>query len=473
MKKVLRCLLLLLGTALAVGCSDNDGAGPDGTTPPPAATKAVGGLAAIGAAISGGQVSLRCADDSTYSATTAANGSWSIAAVPAAALPCAVRVTGGTAGGSANSNTFYSLATNRDGAVSVNVTPLTDLALARAVGGNLDAWFGGTGAARLSDAVADLPAAIAALRADLGTAGYTLPAPAGTFDPFLAPLSAGTPTDPYDALLDRLGEALRDEGRSYAQLRTDFTEPGEGNILPAPVVEEPEPVGSLAAQIGAAFAGTYVLSCPNGSGGSVTRTVVIATDGSSTLDGAVAVGAGQGGTIELNSSAVLAILIKRADGLSIRLQFNGDGSLASGQAATSGQSPGCAAVSGSASLGSFSASTLIGSLARSQTLTCGPGAAGTPVLTGETSYIVAANGAMSLGSLTVSEAQYRAGGYKVKDGASFPGEAPGNEIELYSATSGPTGRELYLTLYTDAAGDTAKVDYRNFTSTAGDCLPPT
>ncbi len=473
MKKVLRCLLLL-GTTLAVGCSDNDGAGPDGTTPPPVATKAVGGLAAIGAAISGGQVSLRCADDSTYSATTAANGSWIIAALPAAALPCAVRVTGGTTGGAANTNTFYSLATNRDGAVSVNVTPLTDLVLARAVGGNLATWFAGTGAARLSDAVADLPAAIAALRADLGTAGYTLPAPAGTFDPFLAPLSAGTPTDPYDALLDRLGEALRDEGRSYAQLRADFTEPGEGNILPAPVTEpeEPEPAGSLAAQIGAAFAGTYVLSCP-AEGGPVTRTVVINADGSSRLDGAVAVGTGQGGTIELSSSAVLAILIQRADGLSIRLQFNGDGSLASGQAATSGQSPGCAAVSGSASLGSLSASTLIGSLARSQTLTCGPGAAGTPVLTGETAYMVAANGAMSLGSLTVSEAQYRAGGYNVKDGASFPGAAPGNEIMLYSATSGPTGAELYLTLYTDAAGNTAKVNYRNFTSTAGDCLPPT
>ncbi|MDM4768751.1 hypothetical protein [Solimonas sp. SE-A11] len=469
MKKVLRCLLLL-GTALAVGCSDNDGAGPDGTTPPPAVTKTVGGLAAIGAAISGGQVSLRCADDSTYSATTAANGSWSIAAVPAAALPCAVRVTGGTTGGAANTNTFYSLATNRDGAISVNVTPLTDLALARAVGGSLDTWFAATGATRLGDAATDLPGAIAALRTDLGTAGYTLPAPAGTFDPFLAPLSAGTPTDLHDALLDRLGEALRDEGRSYTQLRTDFTEPDEGNILPSPLEEEPEPAGTLAAQIGASFAGTYVLSCP-AEGGPVTKTVTIAADGSSTLNGAVAVGAGQGGTIELSSSAVLALLIER-DGLYIRLQFNGDGSLASGQVGPSRQSPGCTAVSGSASLGSLNAPSLIGSLARTQTLNCGAAASGTPSLNGTTTFTLAADGSMTLGSFNISQAQYLANGYDIKDGSSFPGPAAGNEIELYSPTSGPSGRELYLTLYTNAAGGTAKVTYRNFTSTAGECLPP-
>ena len=473
MKKVLSCLLL--GTALVAGCSDNDGSGPDGTTPPPAATKAVGGLAAIGAAISGGQVSLRCADDTTYSATTAANGSWSVAAVPEAALPCAVRVTGGTTGGTPNTNTFYSLATNRAGAVSVNVTPLTDLALARAVGGSLDTWFAATGATRLSDAVADLPAAIAALRTDLGTAGYTLPAPTGTFDPFLAPLSAGTPTDPYDALLDRLGEALRDEGRSYAQLRTDFTDPGEGNILPAPVTEpeEPEPAGPLAAQIGAAFAGTYVLSCP-ADGGAVTKTVVIAADGSSTLNGAVAVGAGQGGTIAVNGGAVIPrIEIRRADGLLIRLQFNGDGNLSSGQADTSVQAPGCTAVSGRASLGSFSPSSLIGSLTRTQTLTCGAAATGTPTLNGATAYTLAADGAMTLGSLAISQAQYSANGYNVKDGTSFPGAAPGNEIELYSPNSGPGGSVLYMTLFTDEDGNTAKVSYRNFGTDRGECLPPT
>ncbi|PPE73264.1 hypothetical protein C3942_13390 [Solimonas fluminis] len=472
MSKILRGLLLL-GLASVAACSDKDDGGPD-TTPPPAPTKTVSGVAAVGAAISGGRISVRCADGGAYGVDAAANGSWNVAAVPEASLPCAIRITGGSAGGLPNTSTFYSLATTREGVIIVNITPLTDLALARAVGGNLDTWFDGSGASRLTDAAAALPGAIAALRADLAGAGYAVPAPAASFDPFLSPLEPGTPTDPYDALLDRLGEALRDEGRSYAQLRADFTGPVEGNVLPPPTEDpEPEPAGPLAQQIGAVFAGDYVLSCPS-EGGPVTKTVAIAADGSSRLDGAVAVGAGQGGTIELSGSNFVApaIVIRRADGLSIRLQFNADGDLASGQASTSGQGPGCTAVSGEASLGSLSVSALIGSLARTQTLNCGAAATGTPVLNGATGYTLAANGAMTLGSLAISEAQYQDGGYTIKDGASFPGAAPGNEIELFSANSGPGGSVLYMTLFTDADGDTAKVSYRNFGSDRGECLPP-
>lgn len=117
-------------------------------------------------------------------------------------------------------------------------------------------------------------------------------------------------------------------------------------------------------------------------------------------------------------------------------------------------------------------SALIGSLARTQTLNCGAAATGTPVLNGATGYTLAANGAMTLGSLAISEAQYQDGGYTIKDGASFPGSAPGNEIELFSANSGPGGSVLYMTLFTDADGDTAKVSYRNFGSDRGECLPP-
>lgn len=83
-------------------------------------------------------------------------------------MPCVVRVAGGTVGSgssaTANTQVLYSVSTGTSTEVTVNLTPLTSLVLARAHGGSLDdAWLEGLDLAGRQRLLSGLDAAISAL----------------------------------------------------------------------------------------------------------------------------------------------------------------------------------------------------------------------------------------------------------------------------------------------------------------------
>ncbi|KAF0807840.1 hypothetical protein A167_02815 [Alcanivorax sp. S71-1-4] len=218
------------------------------------------GTAAVGAGIASGTVSARCADGTgfTDTITTEANGIWRGSLASAAALPCALRVEGGTP-----AVTLYSLATR---AGNVNITPLTDLALALQInalsGQALPDWFADptTGDAGLDTLAPQLASAATALRTALVNAGYTPPGnwPNGSTAPFTAPFTANPASDPYDQLLEQLGDGSQGSGLdSHDALRASFT--SGGSLPQAPAGGGGNGGGTSPATVHASLTGTYSL----------------------------------------------------------------------------------------------------------------------------------------------------------------------------------------------------------------------
>ena len=256
-----RALAIALAALGLAACNDqNLGSTPVLTIPTtpttPVATTTVSGVAATGAAISGGAVALRCANGATATTTSAADGRWSTS-VPSSALPCAVKVSGGTPAG-----TFYSVARSASGTASTaNLTPISDLALASAVnaavGTAVDAWYASATDAQRQQVADGLNTANASLRTALANAGYSLPGEG--FDPFTAAITAGAATDAYDQLLEAYKQALADAGKTYESARSDYTA-GAGvaaapSTTPPPTGETPD-TSLSASETGARFATT-------------------------------------------------------------------------------------------------------------------------------------------------------------------------------------------------------------------------
>lgn len=197
-----RGLALAAAAAALVACG-----GEDDTT--------LGGVAAVGDPIAGGTVQVACAGGSPLSTTTSATGQWQVA-ISGQTLPCAVQVQGGTVGGAPYAATLHSIATAFG---NLNITPLTDLVVARSVGGNPQAWFQAPAFAGIDDA--SLQAAVDQVVAALGL-GTAL----GDRDPLTAGFTATT-GDPIDDLLQALAAALQTLGAEYAAL---LTAAGDGNF---------------------------------------------------------------------------------------------------------------------------------------------------------------------------------------------------------------------------------------------------
>ncbi len=215
MLKYLPIVAALIGLSACVDSNVNgSNSGGSNTT--------VNGVAATGAPISGGTVSLSCGNGFGTSTTTASNGQWS-ATVPSSALPCNVKVYGGTPAG-----TFYSVAQRPSGTATTttaNITPLTDLATAAAVNSAegrqaLEVWFANDSPALRQQVADGIAAATAQLRTALNDAGYDLPS--GSFDPFTAAIVAGGAEDLYDQILEAYKAALAAAGKDYGEARDDY-----------------------------------------------------------------------------------------------------------------------------------------------------------------------------------------------------------------------------------------------------------
>lgn len=192
----------------------------------------------MGNPLVGAAINLACNGYQLANAATSGNtGTWS-AAVPSNSLPCAASASGGTVGvgGSANATTYYSLSNATTGNQTLNITPLTDLALAKAVndktGMALAEWLNSAGfQSQLTQVMNQLSTAVSQLLASLGSAGYTVPA---SFNPF-AQLFAAVTTDAYDQLLDKVDTARQTANLSPAMVRSNFATGGTLPAAPTPV----------------------------------------------------------------------------------------------------------------------------------------------------------------------------------------------------------------------------------------------
>jgi len=224
-----KCVLAAWGVSLAtllVACGGGGGGGGDA----PAATLALSGTAATGAAVAGAAVDAKCATGSG-SATTSADGSYSISIV-GGVLPCVLRV-------SAAGAVLHSLAQGSGAVATANITPVTQLvvaSLASADPASYYAGFSGTLAAAISSA--SVAAAQARVVALLKAAGIDLTA---IVDLVSGPLKPRTPTtagDAYDQLLDGLATTIANSGTTLAALTTAVVDAGSGTS-PAPVASLP------------------------------------------------------------------------------------------------------------------------------------------------------------------------------------------------------------------------------------------
>lgn len=215
-------LALAMGVAACGGGSSNDSAGPGTPTNPtmpttPTAT-ALSGTAAVGSPIAGGTVEVRCEGTATVLRTvTTATGTWQIDTT-GQTLPCALRVTGGSLPAGA---AYHSVAVTFG---NTNITPLTELMVANAVGKTPAAWWGGAGPSELATLVQTaLDKALTAMRVALGLDALK------SVDPLTAQFTAA-PKDKIDDVLEALRLALTQSGMDYAGLVSAAV--SQGFVLP-------------------------------------------------------------------------------------------------------------------------------------------------------------------------------------------------------------------------------------------------
>ena len=197
--------------AALAACSDPPDPAATTPTPPAAAALSISGTAATGAALAARSVDAKCRSG-TATATTAADGNYSMS-ITSGTLPCAMRVT--LADGSA----LHSLATGTGSTARANLTPASQLVLARLSGGDpaaLYAGFGATAAAALDNiAVQAAATAVVQVLRDAGVDFSTVG------DLFTAPLVAAngsTVGNAFDQALDLLRTRLAASNTTLAAL---------------------------------------------------------------------------------------------------------------------------------------------------------------------------------------------------------------------------------------------------------------
>ena len=202
-----RLALIFVPTAIALAaCGGSD----DPAEPAaPAAGLSVSGTAAIGAAIAGAPIDIKCVGASG-STTTGADGRYTIE-LAEGALPCALRVT------AADGTVLHSVANGSGRTATANLTPLSELVLARLAGATPAGFFDSFDASRITDA--QLQAAHAAVAATLQGAGIDLTGIGNVLTAALAAANGSHPGNAFDQTLDTLNTRLSASATSLSALR--------------------------------------------------------------------------------------------------------------------------------------------------------------------------------------------------------------------------------------------------------------
>jgi hypothetical protein len=215
---------LFVPTAIALtacgGSDDPPAAGSAGST-----ALTLSGAAAVGAAVAGGTVDARCATGSG-SNTTAADGSYTMQ-IEGGALPCSLRVTSAD-----GATVLHPAATGSGSSARANLTPATELTIARLYGASpaaAHAGFDAAAAAVLTPAA--VQAAGSATNALLAMAGITM-----SGNPVSGVLVIG---DANDQALQQLQANLEAGGTTLAQATDSVIVPQGrtpvGSVPPLPI----------------------------------------------------------------------------------------------------------------------------------------------------------------------------------------------------------------------------------------------
>ncbi len=212
MKKAIKGLSTgLSAIALSLSLAGCGGSSDDNS--PQTVSGSITGVAATGAAISGGIVTLKCAGGlSSATSTTNTDGSY-LFTVNKVTLPCLAQVSYSTTGGAQSLHSYIS-STGIN-----NITPLTELLLAQLSGDTpINVFTHFAGGTAISYKAADINTALAALKTKLLTAGISLP---DDIDPAHTTLIAKTDTqygNAHDVALDNLAADLQNAGITLDRL---------------------------------------------------------------------------------------------------------------------------------------------------------------------------------------------------------------------------------------------------------------
>ena len=198
----IRFKLAALGAAsILVACGGGDDAPPVATTIP-VVNPTITGLAASGAAIGNAALTARCVGGAAVTGKTAADGTFTLELSGGQTAPCMVQVANGT-------GFLYGYA---DAAGRINITPLTDLVISRALGSDAAAAFTNFDSSRAVSIRAGVEAAKAYIKAEI--TALTGSAPSGDF--LTGTFKVG---DADDKILDSLAAKLTASGKTLADLR--------------------------------------------------------------------------------------------------------------------------------------------------------------------------------------------------------------------------------------------------------------
>lgn len=213
---------LLAGAAVAMaiaGCGGGGGGGAPG--PAPAPGDKVSGLAAVGAPVTGAQVVLRCANGVTGQTTTDAEGRWALE-LSNPQFPCLATLSNST---SHPGVTLRSIAQDTG---HVNITPLTELVLARAAKQTSSSLDDISGSALL-----ELASSLEVAQSDVITILVAQGFPASDLAVFTGQFAA-TKGDSYDDLLEQIAISLEDDGKTLDDLIEVISDADPENVPPLP-----------------------------------------------------------------------------------------------------------------------------------------------------------------------------------------------------------------------------------------------
>jgi hypothetical protein len=212
MREKFRNLLAVGVVAGLAACGGGGGGSADSAsivTPTPTPTPStpvsatLSGLAATGAAIANAAVTAKCVTGPLLTGNTNLNGAFTLTLSSAHTAPCMLQVTGGTP-----SVTLHSFAA---AAGQVNISPLTDLVVAKALGDDPVAAFATFDSTKGSTINAGLVAAKAYVQTQVSSITGS-----GTADPLTSTFAVGSADD---KVLDALGAALVSAGKGIDDLR--------------------------------------------------------------------------------------------------------------------------------------------------------------------------------------------------------------------------------------------------------------
>lgn len=215
-KSATACAALMVVAACGGGGSSGSGPAASSGTTKTEPSLQLSGTAATGAALANAQVAVKCASGNG-TATTNSNGAYTLT-MTGGALPCIINVKGTQDGVEVSLHSVAEAgstdSSSNTTSAAANVTPLTEMIVAKLSAGLPSDLFNAFSAANSGQVTTDQLAA--ATNAVLVAIKEAIGVDLGSIDPFKAPLVAATSANPdagngYDKLLDELGTRISAE----------------------------------------------------------------------------------------------------------------------------------------------------------------------------------------------------------------------------------------------------------------------